>query len=150
MSDDEPSEGAERHVLLVEDNPGDVRLTQEAFDAGTTDTALHDVASRSTALAFLRQEGEFEDAPRPDLVLLDLNFPKGNGFEVLEAVKGDDALRRIPVLVLTSSDSPDDVTRSYDLHANAYLTKPVDPEAFVSLARTIEAFWFGHALLPPE
>lgn len=150
MGDDEATASAARHVLLVEDNPGDVRLTEEAFDAGTSDTTLHDVASRSAALAFLRQEGEYEDAPRPDLVLLDLNFPKGNGFEVLEAVKDDETLRRIPVLVLTSSDSPDDVTRCYDLHANAYLTKPVDPEAFVSLARTIESFWFERALLPPE
>ncbi len=137
-------------ILLVEDNPGDVRLTKEAFKQGRIDNELHTVSDGTEALAFLEQRGEYDDAPRPDLILLDLNLPRRGGEEVLEELKSDDELRSIPVIVLTSSRAEEDVARSYELHANAYLTKPVDPDEFIETVRAFEKFWFSVVRLPPE
>ncbi len=137
-------------ILLVEDNPGDVRLTKEAFKQGRIDNDLHTVSDGTEALAFLDQRGEYDDVPRPDLILLDLNLPRTGGEEVLEELKGDPELRSIPVIVLTSSRAEEDVVRSYELHANAYLTKPVDPDEFIDTVRAFETFWFSVVRLPPE
>ena len=137
-------------ILLVEDNPGDVRLTEEAFREGRIDNNLHVAADGVEALAFLEQRDEFEDAPRPDLVLLDLNLPRMNGDELLAELKADPKLRRIPVIVLTSSAAEEDVVTSYELHANAYLTKPVDPAAFIDTVQSFERFWFSIVKLPTE
>lgn len=135
-------------ILMVEDNPGDVRLTREAFDQATIDFAIHVVTDGDAALDFLFQRGAHTDAPRPELVLLDLNLPRLNGQEVLKSIRDDPELTRIPVIVLTSSDDEDDVVRSYQLQANAYLKKPVDPAKFDELVRFLEEFWFGIAQLP--
>jgi CheY-like chemotaxis protein len=137
-------------ILLVEDNPGDVRLTREAFKAGRIENDLHVVSDGTEALAFLSQQGEYADVPRPDLVLLDLNLPGKDGEEVLEELKTDPSLRSIPVIVLTSSRAEEDVVTSYELHANAYLTKPVDPDEFIETVRAFEKFWFSVVRLPPE
>lgn len=137
-------------VLLVEDNPGDVRLTKEAFKSGRIENDLYVVSDGIDALEFLSQEGEYADAPRPDLILLDLNLPRMNGDELLEELRGDPELRRIPVIVLTSSEAEEDIVNSYDLNANAYLTKPVDPDAFIETVRAFEKFWFSMVRLPPE
>jgi CheY-like chemotaxis protein len=137
-------------ILLVEDNPGDVRLTQEVLKDGRILNTLHVVGDGAEALAFLRREGEFADAPRPDLVLLDLNLPKMDGREVLAVVKSDPDLRRIPVVVLTTSSSEIDVMTSYDLHANCYITKPVDLDQFVKVVRSIEDFWLAIVRLPSD
>ena len=137
-------------ILLVEDNPGDVRLTEEAFKQGRIENDLHVVSDGTEALDFLAQRGEFADAPRPDLILLDLNLPRTDGEEVLEELKGDPELRSIPVIVLTSSRAEEDIARSYELHANAYLTKPVDPDEFIETVRAFEEFWFSVVRLPPE
>ncbi len=137
-------------ILLVEDNPGDVRLTREAFECGRIDTDLYVVSDGTDALEFLNQWGEYGDVPRPDLILLDLNLPRMDGEEVLERLGVDDNLRQIPVIVLTSSCAENDIVRSYDRHANAYLTKPVDPGEFIETVRAFENFWFSVARLPPE
>lgn len=137
-------------ILLVEDNPGDVRLTEEAFKQGRIDNDLHVVSDGNEALNFLYQRGKYEAAPRPDLILLDLNLPRKDGEDVLEELKGDSELRSIPVIVLTSSRAEEDVVRSYELHANAYLTKPVDPDDFIETVRAFEKFWFSVVRLPPE
>lgn len=137
-------------ILLVEDNPGDVRLTKEAFEHGRIENDLHVVTDGVDALEFLHQRGGYDDAPRPDLVLLDLNLPRKNGDEVLEELKADPDLRSIPVIVLTSSKAEEDIARSYDLHANAYLTKPVDPEEFIDTVRAFEEFWLSLVRLPTE
>ncbi|SRR6266498_668370 len=135
-------------ILLVEDNPGDVRLTRESlYDAKVHNNMV--VASDGLeALAYLRQEGEYANASRPDLVLLDLNLPRMNGFEVLDVIKDDPELRRIPVVVLTTSQAEQDIIRSYDLYANAYVTKPVDLEQFMTVIRSIEEFWLEVVKLP--
>uniref|UniRef100_UPI0035615D23 response regulator n=1 Tax=Paraconexibacter sp. TaxID=2949640 RepID=UPI0035615D23 len=117
-------------ILLVEDDPGDVLMTREAFEEHKVRNRLSVVADGVDAMRFLRREDEFADAPRPDLILLDLNLPRRGGREVLEDIKGDPALRSIPVVVLTTSSAEEDILRSYDLHANAYVTKPVDFERF--------------------
>ena len=135
-------------VLLVEDDPGDVVMTTEAFADYKIHNRLHVVSDGVDAMAFLRREGEYADAPVPDLILLDLNLPKMDGREVLAAIKEDDELRRIPVVVLTTSDLEDDVTRSYSLHANAYVTKPVDFERFVDVVRQIDDFFVSVVRLP--
>jgi CheY-like chemotaxis protein len=122
-------------VLLVEDDPGDVLMTREAFEDNKVANRLQVVADGVSALAFLRKEGEHADAPTPDLVLLDLNLPRMDGREVLEAMKSDEKLRSIPVVVLTTSEAEEDVVRSYSLHANAYVTKPVDFERFIEVVR---------------
>lgn len=137
-------------ILLVEDNPGDVRLTQEAFEETTLETDLHVVRDGEEALAFLYQRGEFAGAERPDLVLLDLNLPKVDGMEVLRDLKSDRTLRRIPVVVLTGSEAPEDIIESYEQCSNAYLTKPADPDEFVALIEAIESFWLTAAKLPPK
>ena len=137
-------------ILLVEDNPGDVRLTREALKDGKVANQLYDVKDGVEAMAFLRGEGTFADAPRPDLVLLDLNMPRKDGREVLEEMKKDPALRRIPVVILTTSRAEEDIIRSYDLHANCYVTKPVDLEQFMTIVRSIEDFWLTIVKLPPK
>jgi len=135
-------------VLLVEDDPGDVLMTREAFEEHKVRNRLTVVSDGAEALAYLRREGEYADAPRPDLVLLDLNLPRRDGREVLAEVKADDDLRRIPVVVLTTSQAEEDIVRSYDLHANAYVTKPVDFERFVQVVRSIDDFYFTIVRLP--
>jgi len=136
-------------ILLVEDNPGDVRLMQEAFKEGSVASRLHVVSHGEEALQFLRRGGRFGDAPRPDLVILDLNLPRKDGREVLAEIKADPDLKRIPVVVLTTSDAEQDVVKSYDLHANCYITKPVGLERFFNVVHRIEAFWLSVAHLPP-
>jgi chemotaxis family two-component system response regulator Rcp1 len=137
-------------ILLVEDNPGDVRLTREALQEGKVRNHLSVAADGVEALAFLRREPPHGDAPRPDLILLDLNLPKKDGREVLEAIKADPSLRNIPVVVLTSSQAEQDILRVYGLHANCYVTKPVDFDQFIHVVKTIEEFWFTIVKLPPE
>jgi two-component system response regulator len=128
-------------VLLVEDDPGDVLMTREAFADHKVRNNLHVVGDGVQALSFLRREGAYVDSPRPDLILLDLNLPLKDGHQVLAEVKSDSTLRRIPVIVLTTSEAEQDVLRSYDLHANAYITKPVDFERFVDVVRHIDEFF---------
>ena len=135
-------------VLLVEDDPGDVLLIREAFEDNKVANRLHVVADGVEALDFMRQNGVHADAPRPDLVLLDLNLPRKDGREVLAEVKNDDALRTIPVVVLTTSQAEEDVLRSYDLHANAYVTKPVDFDRFIGVVRQIDQFFVSVVKLP--
>jgi CheY-like chemotaxis protein len=135
-------------VLLVEDDPGDVLLIREAFEDNKVANRLHVVADGVEALDFMRQMGEHADAPRPDLVLLDLNLPRKDGREVLAEVKADERLRRIPVVVLTTSESEEDVLRSYALHANAYVTKPVDFDRFIEVVRKIDDFFVTVVRLP--
>ncbi len=135
-------------ILLVEDSPGDVRLTIEALKDGKVRNNLSVVGDGEEALAFLRRQGKYADAPLPDLVLLDLNLPKMDGREVLAEIKNDSLLKRIPVVVLTTSRAEQDVLRSYDLHANCYITKPVDLDQFIGVIRTIEDFWLTVVTLP--
>lgn len=137
-------------VLLVEDNPGDVRLTREALKEGRVINNLSVVADGIEAMDFLLRRGDYLNSPRPDLILLDLNMPRKNGREVLEEIKTHPALRRIPVMVLTTSDAEQDLTRAYNLHANCYITKPVDLEQFLTVMRSIEHFWFHVVTLPNE
>ncbi|WP_267643193.1 response regulator [Haloarchaeobius amylolyticus] len=136
-------------ILLVEDNPGDVRLTQEAFKEGKINNELHVVNDGEAALDYLYQRGDYADAVPPELVLLDLNLPRVDGLEVLEEVKSDPTLSQIPVVILTSSEAEEDIVKSYENHTNAYLTKPVSPDDFVELVRTLEEFWFELVKLPP-
>lgn len=138
------------NVLLVEDDPGDVLMTREAFEDNKVANNLHVVSDGVKALEFLRQEGEFADAPTPDLILLDLNLPRMDGREVLSAVKDDERLRMIPVVVLTTSESQEDVLRSYSLHANAYVTKPVDFDRFIEVVRQIDEFFVSVVRLPRQ
>jgi CheY-like chemotaxis protein len=145
MHDDQP-EAIE--VLLVEDDPGDVLMTREAFAQHKVRNTLHVVSDGVEALSFLRQEGKYADAPRPDLVLLDLNLPRKDGREVLAEIKADPQLRRTPVVVLTTSEAEEDVLRSYDLHANAYVAKPVDFDRFIDVVRRIDSFFVTVVKLP--
>lgn len=142
------TERTEIHVLLVEDDPGDVLMTREAFEENKVANNLSVVSDGEAAMAFLRKQGEYADAPTPDLVLLDLNLPRMDGREVLAAMKGDEELRRIPVVVLTTSEAEEDVLRSYSLHANAYVTKPVDFERFIQVVRKIDDFFVQVVRLP--
>ncbi len=135
-------------ILLVEDNPADVRLTREVLEDGDGATRLNVVGDGEEAMAFLRKEGPYAHCPRPSLVLLDLNLPKKDGREVLEELKSDDALRRIPVVVLTTSGAESDISRSYELHANCFITKPLDLDDFFSVVRSIKDFWLASARLP--
>jgi CheY-like chemotaxis protein len=137
-------------VLLVEDNPGDARLTKEAFHAAAETMRLHIVADGVEAMAFLRNEGDHIHAPRPDLILLDLNLPKMDGREVLAKIKEDDSLRLIPTVILTTSNSDEDILKSYQLQANCYLSKPVQLEAFDDLVRSINDFWLTKVKLPQQ
>ena len=143
-----PGESPPVEILLVEDNPGDYRLTQEALREGKVYNNLHWVQDGVEALEFLRQRGRYAEVPRPDIVLLDLNLPKKDGREVLSEIKGDEDLRAIPVVVLTTSKAEEDVLRSYDLHANCYVTKPVDLEKFITVVQSIDRFWLTIATLP--
>jgi CheY-like chemotaxis protein len=135
-------------ILLVEDDPGDVLITREAFAENKVRNQLSVVSDGEAAMAFLRREEGFASAPRPDLILLDLNLPRKAGHEVLAEVKSDADLQRIPVVVLTTSDAEEDILRSYDLHANAYVTKPVDFERFLNVVRQIDDFFVTVVKLP--
>jgi CheY-like chemotaxis protein len=137
-------------ILLVEDNPGDARLTREALQQSKVRNQLHHARDGEEALAFLRHEGRFADAPAPDMILLDLNLPRRDGREVLEEIKNDPRLVHIPVVILTSSEAEEDILRSYRLHANCFITKPVDLEQLTKVVQGIEQFWFTLVRLPPE
>jgi CheY-like chemotaxis protein len=137
-------------ILHAEDSIGDAELTRVALGEGKVPFELFHVRDGVEALAFLRNEEPYAESPRPDLILLDLNMPRMGGHEVLGEVKGDDALASIPVIVLTMSNSPDDVSRTYELHVNSYVRKPIDFDQFLLVMRAIEAFWLDAAVLPPE
>lgn len=137
-------------ILLVEDNPGDVRLTMELLRESKIHNRISVVNDGIGAMAYLRKEAEFRGAPRPDLILLDLNMPRKDGREVLAEIKQDPDLKRIPVVILTTSSAEQDIVRSYDDHANAYITKPVDLDQFAKVVRSIEEFWFTIVKLPRE
>ncbi|MCF7855707.1 MAG: response regulator [Candidatus Pacebacteria bacterium] len=143
-------QGKEIEILLVEDNPADVRLTQEALKEGKVHNRLHVVGDGEEAMDFLRRRGEYADEVRPDLVLLDLNLPRKDGREVLAELKDDDDLKRIPVVILTTSQAEEDILRTYNLHANCYITKPVDLDQFIKVVRSIEDFWLTVVRLPPK
>ena len=137
-------------ILLVEDNPGDVRLTMEALRDAKVHNRVSVAPDGVEAMAFLHQEGKYADAPRPDLILLDLNLPKKDGREVLGEIKANDRLKHIPVVILTTSRAEQDILKSYDLHANCCVTKPVDLDQFINVVRSIEDFWLTVVALPPE
>jgi CheY-like chemotaxis protein len=137
-------------ILLVEDNPGDVRLTREAMKEARVSTRMHVVPDGAEAMAFLRGEGRYAGKPRPDLILLDLNVPRKNGLEVLAEIKGDDRLKRIPVVVLSSSQAETDILESYNHHANCYIAKPADLDRFLEVVRAIETFWLSIVKLPKD
>jgi CheY-like chemotaxis protein len=137
-------------ILLVEDNPGDARLTQEALRGGNLRNTLHHVPDGVEALAFLRREGAYRSVPRPDLILLDLNLPRLDGREVLVAIKSNEDWKRIPVIVLTTSDDERDVLKAYDLHVNCFITKPVQLDAFLAVVQSIQEFWLTIVRLPPN
>ena len=135
-------------ILLVEDNPGDVRLTREALKEGKFRNVMHDVGDGIEALDFLHQRGKYTNVIRPDLILLDLNLPKKSGLEVLAEIKADHDIKRIPVVILTTSEAEQDILRSYNQHANAYVTKPVDLDQFMVVVKSIEDFWLEIVKLP--
>ncbi len=137
-------------ILIVEDNLGDIRLTEEALREGKVWNRINKVENGIEALAFLRKQGNYTSVPRPDLILLDLNLPKKDGREVLGEIKEDPNLRRIPVVVLTTSKAEEDILKSYDLHVNSYVTKPVDLNKFLNVIRSIEDFWLSVVKLPPS
>jgi chemotaxis family two-component system response regulator Rcp1 len=137
-------------ILMVEDNPGDVRLTREALKGGKIWNEINVVSDGVAALDYLRRAAPYEAATRPDLVLLDLNLPRKDGREVLAAMKADDSLKTIPVVILTTSQAEEDVVRAYKLHANCYVTKPVDFEQFTRIVQAIEQFWLSVVTLPPR
>lgn len=140
--------GNPAQILLIEDNPGDVRLTIEILKESHLLNQIHTVKDGIDAMDFLRHQGKYADAPRPDLVLLDLNLPKKDGREVLAEIKEDPALRCIPVVILTTSEAEQDILKSYNLHANCYITKPVDLEKFITVIRSIQDFWLTIVKLP--
>jgi CheY-like chemotaxis protein len=150
MTGADQQNGKPIEVLLVEDDPGDVLMTREALDEHKVRNRLTVVSDGAEALSYLRGEGRYEGAVRPDLILLDLNLPRRDGREVLEEIKKDDELCRIPVVVLTTSAADEDIMRSYQLHANAYVTKPVDFERFISVIRQIDEFFVSVVKLPPR
>jgi CheY-like chemotaxis protein len=137
-------------VLLIEDSPTDILMTQEALEQGRLLNQLHVVEDGAAALAFLRRQGQYARSPRPDLILLDLNLPKKSGQEVLAELKADEELKSIPVVILTTSKAEEDVVKSYGLHANCYITKPVGFASFVEVVHAVESFWFGVVTLPPR
>ena len=142
--------GTPIEILLVEDNPGDVRLTKEALKEAKVRNELFVVEDGVAALEFLHCQGKYADTPRPDLILLDLNLPKKDGREVLEEIKQDSSLKRIPVVVLTTSHAEEDILKTYNLHANCYVTKPVDLDQFITIVKSIEDFWLTIVRLPTE
>jgi chemotaxis family two-component system response regulator Rcp1 len=135
-------------ILLVEDNPGDVQLTMEALEESKLKNNLFIAYDGEEAMQFLRKEGKFSDSPKPDLIILDLNLPKKDGREVLKEIKEDENLRRIPVVVLTTSEAEEDVMKMYDLHANCYITKPLGIDKFIEVVKSIENFWMSIVILP--
>ena len=137
-------------ILMVEDNPGDVRLAMEALKEGKVRNHMHTVGDGEEALVFLRRQGQYAQVPRPDLILLDLNLPKKTGQEVLAEIKEDPDLRRIPVVILTVSQAEADILKTYNLHANCYITKPVDLDRFIEVVKSIEDFWLTVVMLPPK
>ena len=137
-------------ILLVEDNPGDVRLTEEGLKEGKIKNNLHVACDGKEAMDFLKRKGKFSNSVRPDLILLDLNLPKKDGREVLREIKNDDDLKLIPVVVLTTSEAEEDILRTYKLHANCYITKPVSFDRFITVVKAIENFWFAVVKLPTE
>ena len=137
-------------ILMVEDNPGDIRLTVEALKEGKVRNHLYTVGDGEEALTFLRRQGRYAQAARPDLILLDLNLPKKTGQEVLAEIKDDPDLRRIPVVILTVSEAEADILKTYNLHANCYITKPVDLDRFIEVVKSIEDFWLTVVMLPPK
>lgn len=137
-------------ILLVEDNPGDVRLAREVFKEAKVANELHTVGDGVEALKFLRKEGSYGGMPRPDIILLDLNLPKKSGHEVLSEIKADEELKRIPVVILTVSKDEEDIVKSYNLHANCFITKPVDLNQFLGVVKSIEDFWLTIVKLPPN
>jgi CheY-like chemotaxis protein len=137
-------------ILLVEDNPGDVRLTREALKDAKVANTLHVVEDGVSAIEFLQRNPPFAEVPRPDLILLDLNLPRKNGREVLAEIKSDERYKAIPVVILTTSQAEEDVLRAYNLHANCYITKPVDFTQFTTIVKTIEDFWLTIVTLPPK
>ena len=137
-------------ILLVEDSPGDVRLTQEALKDSKLYNNLNVVPDGVEAIAFLRRQGNYANAPRPDLILLDLNLPRMDGRQVLQEIKNDENLKRIPVVVLTTSSNETDIFITYNLHANCYISKPVDFTQFINVVKSIESFWFSIVKLPPN
>lgn len=137
-------------ILLVEDNPGDVELTAEALRAGKISNQMHVVEDGESAMAFLRKQGGYAGAPCPDVVLLDLNLPRKDGREVLAEIKADPGLKKIPVIILTTSQAEEDILRAYNLAANCYITKPVDLDQFTKVVQSIEDFWFTVVKLPPN
>jgi len=142
--------GKSVEILLIEDNPADTRLLLEAFKDGKVSNHISTVADGIDALAFLRKEGIFSKAKKPDIIFLDLNLPKKDGREVLREIKSDSNLKNIPVVVLTSSSAEEDILRSYDLHANCYVNKPVDLDQFFNIVKSIENFWLTIVKLPPR
>jgi CheY-like chemotaxis protein len=137
-------------ILLVEDNPGDIRLTKEAMKEAKIINNLNVVEDGVEALAYLRKKGKFKDANRPDMILLDINLPKKNGREVLAEIKQDKNLKQIPVIILTVSKAEEDIIKTYELHANCFITKPVDMDQFIKVVKSIEDFWFSVVKLPPN
>ena len=137
-------------ILLVEDNPGDVDLAREALENGKLYNTLHVVNDGEAAMAFLRHEGKYTDVPRPDLILLDLNLPRKNGQEVLAEIKSDEELKCIPVVILTSSKAEQDILSTYNLHANCYISKPIDLDQFLKVVQAIKTFWVTIVKLPPK
>jgi chemotaxis family two-component system response regulator Rcp1 len=137
-------------ILMVEDNPGDVRLTQEALKEGKVLNNMHVAEDGVEAMAFLRREGKYADVPRPDVILLDLNLPRKDGREVLAEIKEDPNLRRIPVVVLTVSKAEEDILKTYDLNANCYIIKPINLDQFIKVVKSIEEFWLTIVTLPPN
>lgn len=136
-------------LLLVEDNPADVRLIREAFKDGQVPSRLHAVGDGEAALCFLRRQQPYQEVPRPDLILLDLNLPRTDGREVLSLIKNDPDLKRIPVVVLTTLDAEEEVVQAYRAQANCYINKPADFDRFVDVVKAVESFWLGTATLPP-
>jgi CheY-like chemotaxis protein len=137
-------------ILMIEDNPSDVRLTMEAFKDAKVRNRMHVAVDGEDAMVFLRREGRYSEAPKPDLILLDLNLPKKNGREVLAEIKADSELKRIPVVILTTSDDEKDIMTAYDLHVNAYVKKPVDLDQFIKIVEAVEDFWLTVVKLPPK
>lgn len=144
------SSGKPIEILLVEDNPGDVRLTQEAFKEGKINNNLNVVSDGVEALAYLRKEGQYANTQQPDVILLDLNLPKKDGYEVLAEIKRDSDLKRIPVVILTTSEAERDILQTYYMHANCYITKPVDLDQFITVVKSIETFWLNVVKLPTD
>lgn len=138
----------EIHILMAEDNPGDARLTLEAFKEWKLKNKIHVVQDGEEAIDYLYKKSNYMDAQRPDLILLDLNMPKKNGREVLEIIKGDVNLRRIPTVILTTSQAEEDVFKTYDLHANSYIVKPIDIEKFIDVVKSLENYWFSIVKTP--